>query len=256
MSSESAWGARAESPRRPPPVASPLRVAPYSVERPARNMALDAALLACATTATLRLYGWGPHAVSLGHFQRDADLSPYRAAGLPVVRRMTGGGAIVHAHEVTYSLLLPEDHPLLRGLDVKSSYAAIHSPIRAALRTFGVETEIRPEPVGAHADRSFLCFARATELDLVAAGRKIVGSAQRRKPGRVLQHGSILLRNHPLQPGTSCASEIAGREIDAATMAEALRAAFADAFGPAVEGAITPEESAAADAVEASYAVV
>jgi lipoate-protein ligase A len=214
----------------------------YAEQAPLRNMALDAALLAAAPIATLRLYGWAPHAVSLGYFQDDAEAARARGAGMPLVRRMTGGGAIVHAHEVTYSLVLPEDHPALRGCDVKASYAVMHAPIRAALAAFGVATEVRAEPVGSRAEQSFLCFARATELDLVADGRKIVGSAQRRRPGRILQHGSILLEDHPWQPGTASVAAISGRRPAPALFALVLEREFAAVFGPAVTGALTPEE--------------
>lgn len=228
------------------PAAFPLRILRYAEHPPLRNMALDAALLSGAETSTLRLYGWRPYAASLGYFQDVADLGAFAAAGLHVVRRMTGGGAIVHAHEVTYSLLIADDHPAVRGKDVKQSYAVIHAPIRAALAEFGVRTDVRAEPVGSHADRSFLCFARATELDLTADGAKIVGSAQRRKPGRILQHGSILLRDHPLQPGTSSVAGVVGRTVDPATFAVALARAFAAAFGPAYDGGLTEAEEALA----------
>jgi lipoyl(octanoyl) transferase len=234
---------------------TPFRLLPLAEAAPARNMAIDAALLEAGERPTLRLYRWRPPAVSLGHFQRDVDLAPYRAAGLPIVRRMTGGGAIVHADEVTYSLLLPDDQPLLQGRDVKESYAVLHAPIRDALRRLGVPTEVRAEPVPSHADRGFLCFARATELDLVAAGRKIVGSAQRRTPGRILQHGSILLRNHPLQPGTSCVEELAGRATTPEELAASLVEAFASVFGPLAPGALTPAEEAVASRLEPTFVV-
>ena len=236
------------SPAAAKPAAFPLRILRFAEHAPLRNMALDAALLARAETTTLRLYGWSPHAASLGYFQDASGIAAFASAGIPVVRRMTGGGAIVHAYEVTYSLLIADDHPAIRGRDVKESYAVIHAPIRAALAAFGVLTEVRAEPVGTHAERSFLCFARATELDLTADGRKIVGSAQRRKPGRVLQHGSILLRDHPLQPGTSSVAGVTGRTVDPATFALALARAFAETFGPAFDGAINQaEEAFAAD---------
>lgn len=239
----------------PPLPAGPLRLLPLAAATPARNMAVDAALLEASRVPTLRLYLWRPHGVSLGRFQKAAGLEPFRAAGLPVVRRMTGGGAIVHAHEVTYALLLPADHPQIAGADVKASYAALQAPIRAALAALGVGTTIRPEPVADARAREFLCFARATELDLAADGGKLVGSAQRRIPGRVLQHGSILLRAHPLQPGTASVASVAGRDVDAEELARGLATSFAAAFGPLIPGTLTDDEEAEAARVEPTVVV-
>jgi lipoate-protein ligase A len=139
------------------------RLLPLAAASPARNMAIDAALLATATRPTLRFYLWRPNGVSLGRFQDAAAAAPFREAGLPVVRRMTGGGAIVHADEITYSILLPDDHALLLGLDVKASYAALHRPIREALASLGVATETRDVPVPTHKARDGVGPRRARQ---------------------------------------------------------------------------------------------
>jgi len=239
----------------PPPRHAPARLIPFAAATPARNMALDAALLALADRSTLRLYAWAPHGVSLGRFQGPAEAAALAGAGLPMVRRMTGGGAIVHAHEVTYSVLVADDHPALRGVDVKRSYAVLHGPVRVALAAFGVDVDVRDARVPTAADRDLLCFARATELDLVAAGRKITGSAQRRTPGRVLQHGSILLRSHPLQPGTASIEDVVGVAPAPEAFADALAQAFESLLGPLERGAATAAESAYADGAEAEAVV-
>lgn len=212
-------------------------------------MAIDRALLTAATAPAIRLYAWTPPGVSLGWFQRDVDLAPFRRAGYDVVRRVTGGGAVVHHHEVTYSVVLPAAHPRLVGKSIIESYAVIQDPIRAALRVFGIETEGRDGGAARDGAEPALCFERASPLDVLCGGRKIVGSAQRRLPDRVLQHGSIILDPNPLQPDQPSLSAIAGRTIEPAALAEELRRAFDRVFGPFDPAGLTAaeEEVAAAE---------
>ncbi len=190
-------------------------------------MAFDEKLLDEAEDLVLRLYQWQPYAVSLGYFQRpDASLlAELKQAGLPCVRRMTGGGAILHADELTYSLAGPETHAPFDG-DVENSYRFVHDAILEALRDYADSFDTNADfpvdmnadfPVGyaraapralRHSEQPFLCFARSTALDLVAKGRKLVGSAKRRRRGRALQHGSILLSPHPRQPEAITLAEL------------------------------------------------
>lgn len=221
------------------------RLLPYAVADPAWNMAVDGALVHHATTPTLRLYGWDPPAVSLGRFQPGrADLGDLLDAGLPVVRRMTGGGAIVHWHELTYSVTLPADHPLV-SCSTRESYAALHAPIKEALGAVGVDASAReessdgPDPV--------LCFHRVTALDLVVGGLKLVGSAQRRAHGRVLQHGSIVLAANPLQPGTAALDAVLGRPVMPEELADAIIRAFDGPLGGLKTGQLSDVERAAAE---------
>lgn len=214
-------------------------------------MAVDEALVRHASTPTLRLYGWDPPAVSLGRFQPGrVELDGLLDAGLPVVRRMTGGGAIVHWHELTYSITLPEDHPLVR-CSTRESYARLHAPIRDALFAIGVEASARgaasegPDPL--------LCFHRVTALDLVVGGLKLVGSAQRRTHGRVLQHGSIVLSANPLQPGTAALDTVLGRSVPAEELAEAVAHAFEGPLGGLEAGGLTDDERAAAEKAAPEY---
>jgi lipoate-protein ligase A len=225
----------------------PVRWLGFAAASPARNMAVDRALLSAACSPAIRLYAWSPPGVSLGWFQRRVDLAPFERAGYEIVRRVTGGGAVVHHHEVTYAVLLPTAHPRLAGLSVVDTYGVIHAPVREALRALGVETSDRPGPARDPRDgEPDLCFERASPFDILAHGKKIVGSAQRRLPDRVLQHGSIILAPNPLQPSQPTLSALAGRPVTPEGVAAALAAAFERAFGPLVPSSLTPAEDACA----------
>lgn len=157
------------------------------------NMAVDEALLehsADHEVRTVRIYGWKEATVSLGYFQKASEyFNDPRWQGLPVVRRLSGGGAILHHHEITYSCCLPaKDNWSRHPPDL---YDAVHDAIVALLRQNGVPLQKRGSQLGD--DSQFLCFARGDERDLVIDGNKVMGSAQRRRRGAVLQHGSLLL---------------------------------------------------------------
>ncbi len=219
-----------------------LRLLSYEASRPTWNMAVDAALLESAHMPTVRFYGWAPPAVSIGWFQRGLDCTEFRRAGYLVVQRMTGGGAVVHHHELTYSVLLPVDHPWIAQTSTRESYDRVHAPIAAALATHGVEVGARQDESGATRARDTMCFARATHLDLVAGGRKLVGSAQRRRPGWVLQHGSIILARTELQSETAAMNELTGRTIDPGELADTIVARIRDAGMPVETGSLTAGE--------------
>ena len=163
------------------------------------NMARDEALLDAAAAgecaAALRCYRWSEPTVSLGYFQPYAEFESCSAVRqFPVVRRTTGGGAILHDRELTYSLAVPSGHPLLSD-GATSLYCRMHDAIIAVVRALGVQAECRgsvlPDDPGR--DEPFFCFERAHALDIVVGERKLAGSAQRRTANAVLQHGSILL---------------------------------------------------------------
>ena len=160
-----------------------------------RNMAVDEALLEESLesgTIFLRLYRWSEATVSLGYFQRPAEQQrDSRLANLPSVRRLSGGGAILHHHEQTYSCCLPPSHPLAK--DPSQLYERIHAAFSAWVSEQGVDVARRGRNSGGH-DEPFLCFQREAAPDLVVQDHKILGSAQRRRRGAVLQHGSLLLR--------------------------------------------------------------
>ena len=169
---------------------------------PGLNMAVDEALLLTEGPPTLRFYTWRPPALSLGYFQR-VDSVPGMERASVAVRRLTGGGAIHHENELTFSIACSLEHPLYRG-EVKSSYERIHGLLAAVLLELGVTSGLRGEEgLRSDVEGSGMCFHRSTPLDLAWSGRKGVGSAQRRTRGRVLHHGSIKLAASELDTGVA-----------------------------------------------------
>ena len=173
-----------------------LRVLVDAAASGAWNMAVDEALLDDADGGwTLRLYRWSRPTISLGYaqpYERGVDAHAARRLGITVVRRPTGGRAVLHADELTYALSGPVDRGPLSG-GVSQSYRSFAAGLQAGLRKLGADVLIAssgaaPRPTGKGA-----CFAARTRYELLAAGRKVVGSAQRRRDGRLLQHGSLLL---------------------------------------------------------------
>ncbi|MDR0669972.1 MAG: lipoate--protein ligase family protein [Treponema sp.] len=147
-------------------------------------MALDEALLetvAAGAVPVLRFYGWSPPAVSIGYFQgieEEVDLEACVRRGIDVVRRISGGGAVFHDAEITYSLIMPLDHPLA-GTSIMASYGRLCSGITAGLGLLGIDAAFAPIN------------------DIVAGGKKVSGNAQTRRQGCVLQHGTVLLDSDP-----------------------------------------------------------
>jgi len=196
-------------------------------------MALDEALFEAAAkggSAVWRMYQWDEPTLSLGYFQnytRRWTHEPSRRC--PAVRRLTGGGAILHDRELTYSLVVPEGHPLAVRRD--RLYQAVHATLIDVLAQWGIRADFHAQQSGAAtvpeayascggvlrgcgeevegyssesegnvtAQKPFLCFLRRSGGDLVVGSTKVVGSAQRRR-GAVLQHGSILLQRSPAAP--------------------------------------------------------
>ncbi len=185
------------------------------------NMAVDEVLLDAAATRgvpTLRFYQWSEPTLSLGYFQSyKARLSHEASRGISCIRRHSGGGAILHDQELTYSLSLPaQDQPSGGPVEL---YQAVHGACVSILERMlpalaGRLGLCRPGLRMAAADEPFLCFLRRSEGDLlVTAGNrdhKVLGSAQRKRRGAVLQHGSILLARSasaPELPGLAELSE-------------------------------------------------
>jgi lipoate-protein ligase A len=152
---------------------------------PARNMAVDEALLREVQAPVLRVYGWNIPAISLGYFQ-PAVLVP---VGRPFVRRYTGGGLVDHAHDVTYTVVLPREHPWM-ALSAPESYEHIHLGVQAALAACGIAGELAPV---ASTAQSEACFQKPVLHDIVLADAKLSGAAQRRTREGMLHQGSILL---------------------------------------------------------------
>jgi lipoate-protein ligase A len=162
----------------------------------ALNMAIDEALLETAIDhkqPTLRIYEWSAPTVSLGYFQpADDPILEQRFAGLARVRRLSGGGALLHHHEVTYSVAFPAEHAY--GENPTQLYDTAHQAIIRYLNSGGANTALRGTAL---VEEPFLCFGRGDARDIVIGAHKIVGSAQRRRRGAVLQHGALLLQHSP-----------------------------------------------------------
>lgn len=195
------------------------------------NMAVDEHLLGW-TSATgcccWRFYQWIEPTLSLGYFQQHDERSGHVASrDCPLVRRASGGGAILHDRELTYSLTVPSEHPL--GRRRQWTYEAIHRTLIAVLAKWGIQAELfgasRP---GEEISGDFLCFNRRTSGDVVVADVKIAGSAQRRVADAVLQHGSVLLRRTPAAPELPGLAEVTGKAIKPGDLIQAWRQELAE----------------------------
>jgi lipoate-protein ligase A len=199
------------------------------------NMALDEALMArarCTGEWVFRVYSWSAATLSLGRHQRAwaaYDPAAVTAAGIAVVRRPTGGRAVLHDREVTYSVTAPATN----AGAVRESYERINRLLVDGLRSLGVAAEIAETPRAPKPDHT-PCFERPSPGELTPGGRKLAGSAQWRERGALLQHGSILvdgdqaavstLLRHPLTPSGAPATlrELLGHGPTVAEIATAL----------------------------------
>jgi lipoate-protein ligase A len=185
----------------------------------ATQMAIDEALLESAAgggPATLRFYQWSQPTLSLGYFQCHHDRAAHRASlDCPLVRRPSGGGAIVHDRELTYSLTLPAAHPLAG--DPTAVYEVVHEALVRALAAFRVQARRRGAASRADVE-PFLCFERQAAGDVLLRGAKVCGSAQRRKRGAILQHGSLLLERSVRAPELPGIFDLAAATISQAEL--------------------------------------
>ena len=182
----------------------PWRLLIHGADSPARNMAVDEALLRNVREPVLRIYEWSVPAVSLGYFQPAA-----LAGGRPFVRRYTGGGLVDHAHDVTYTIVLPRAHAWME-MSAPESYCHIHRGVQAALHACGIASELTPSAYNVESDA---CFAKPVKFDIVAPTGKLSGAAQRRTREGLLHQGSILLPDpaHNADLRTSFAKAFAAR---------------------------------------------
>ena len=192
-------------------------------------MAIDEALLRSFDPAlslpVLRLYGWNPPTLSLGRFQKAAevlDLERCRDDDVSVVRRMTGGGVIYHADELTYSLVCaPGQIP--PASSIKDSFRVLTGFLLAFYRALGLDAAyaVDAAPEGTRlGERTAFCFAGKESFDILANGRKIGGNAQRRLKGVIFQHGSIPLQNRAVTGLTYMKEQIAVHAEGTASLAE------------------------------------
>ncbi|MFN7209629.1 MAG: biotin/lipoate A/B protein ligase family protein [Aggregatilineales bacterium] len=246
------------------------------------NMARDEAILRAVARGdqppTLRLYAWRVPTLSLGYAQpsADADLSRLRERGWGLVRRPSGGRAILHADEITYSVTFPESHPLAQG-GVIESYRRLSAALIAALRSLAPAMPIEADQRHARAAApNAICFEVPSDYEITARGKKLIGSAQMRKYGGVLQHGALPLggdvaaicealafsdenarqrAKQRVRERAITLSEAAGAPIAWETAAEALCEGFRRAFGLSWRRAERfPEADAAHDLALSRYA--
>ena len=257
------------------------------IEREARtgawNMALDEAIMDVVAEGsappTLRFYAWEPPCLSLGKRQPldGVDMARCRADGVDVVRRATGGFAILHTDELTYSIAIRPDDPRSDGA-ILDAYRKLSQGLMAGLRLLGATPEMNPVVPGGVHNASAACFEVPSAYEIVVGGRKLIGSAQARPAGRVLQHGSLplvgdiarvarylayerdderaALAAH-LRERATTASDALGRAVGYDEAAEAMARGFAAALNLTFEpGEPAPAELAAAQSRLAEKIVV
>lgn len=221
------------------------------------NMAIDEAIAIHAgcgdALPTLRFYQWQPPCVSLGRHQplADLDLARCRELGYGIVRRPTGGRAILHIDELTYSVMGKQSEPALQGA-VLDSYLRLSQGLLSGLDYLGLDVRKAPASSRAGNDAGPICFEVPSAYEIVAGGKKLVGSAQSRRQGWVLQHGTLPLTGditrlidtlalagesegaalrRDLAGRATTASQVLGQPVSFQQAAQALRQGFADALG-------------------------
>jgi lipoate-protein ligase A len=219
----------------------------------AYNMAVDEELLARAqageTPPTLRFYAWHPPTVSIGRFQKietAVDVEACRQRGIDIVRRITGGRAVLHHQELTYSIVARTDDPLF-PTNVHGTYKIIAAGLLLGLGNLGIPAEMvsrssRHAALVKKDSKDPACFSSPSWYEILVHNRKIIGSAQRRLSGAFLQHGSILMDYDPaLEAGvirgggsgevvTSINREL-GRDVPLVKVKQAIINGFAEALG-------------------------
>jgi len=203
-----------------------LRIVPFEADHGGPNMAADEVILRTALggQATLRFYAWSEATLSLGYFQparvrwEDQCLS-----SLPYVRRPSGGSALVHHFEVTYALALPAGPP---WQEKGSWLTRMHGVIAESLRSLGVAARLHAPSGAAEAFPSPLCFQHLTSGDIVVDVAKVVGSAQRKQHGALMQHGGILLAGSPHAPSLPGIKELCGINLESNGIIPAIEKVF------------------------------
>lgn len=234
-----------------PPYQNNLRIITDPPLPGVRNMATDEAILTAVneghSPATLRFYQWDTPTISLGYFQKYNEVDDLDASlrQMPVVRRQTGGGAILHDDELTYSLTMPLDSPFTPTNAIDDLYRIVHDAFIDILARYGITATYRGGQDRGNAQRGpFFCFARTHRLDLVIGEDKLLGSAQRRVKNAALQHGSLILTRHFQQQPSAEVLSSSSNPFHLPTFIENLTTALCDSLSmTATHARITGEES-------------
>jgi len=224
----------------------------------AMNMATDRAILtACGegkAPPTLRIYGWQQPTVTTGYSQnsvRDLDMSRCRSMRIPVVSRPTGGRALLHDNELTYSLVAPIPHPRFPS-NLRAAFQVVSEALLISLGKMGIQDAAMANTRGASGnERSPSCFSLLNHCEITVNNKKLIGSAQRRKSGSFLQHGSLWMEcdrelmnslfrfDLPqtreanlkiLERNTITLNQLCGREVRFEEVAQAFQKGFQSAF--------------------------
>ena len=216
----------------------------------AMNMAIDEAILRAVAAGhappTLRLYAWAPPCLSLGRGQpqSDVDAEALHGAGYGLVRRPTGGRGILHIDELTYSVIAPDSEPRVAD-GIVDSYRRLSTGLVRSLEILGVQDIVADQRVQNRNAHGPVCFEVPADYEITAAGRKLVGSAQMRSKGVVLQHGALpvcgdisriclYLASHPdrdrVRRRATTLAESLGRAVSWDEVAGAIRAGFSEAL--------------------------
>jgi lipoate-protein ligase A len=204
---------------------SRCRLLPYISADGPHNMGADEVLLeaAAAGIASLRFYSWSEATLSLGYFQSERlRRMDDMLARLPYVRRPTGGATLVHHHELTYALGLPAGPPWQTG---EPWLRRMHGIMASALEELGVPVRMHLH-TGEESFAGVLCFQHCTPGDLLIGTEKVVGSAQRRQRGALMQHGAILLARSPYTPALLGIQELCKRTLSVEDLIGAVKAAL------------------------------
>jgi len=247
------------------------------------NMAIDEAIMIAhregLVPPTIRFYQWSPPAVSLGYFQnleKEIDVDVCKNMGIDIVRRPTGGKAVLHDKELTYSFVIRESHPLVND-SILETYKKFSGGMIRGLSYLGIEAELVPlreklknetllnkeeKSEIRYSDIKSICFSVPSQYEVQVGGKKIVGSAQVRKREIVLQHGSLLIElekdklfsvfNFPSAQirerlktrfNATSLEDILKRKINFSELSEILPRGFEEEFGVRlVEGKLTEQE--------------
>ena len=219
-------------------------------------MSIDQAILESTVATgqtTLRFYRWTPATLSLGYFQKAADRKLHSGSlDCPMVRRASGGGAIVHDDELTYSICVATKGKLAKAN--AELYDTVHNAIRKSLAGQGIEVELyeAPTDVAVKASKSdpFLCFERRAVGDIICSGHKVGGSAQRRLKNALIQHGSLLLSQSGFTPELPGLKELSGASVDETRLINDVSKLLADSLGVEfVTGKLSETERARAQEI-------